>query len=179
MEIDNYAKEKIDICKICEKFLYLSLLYIYLLNISYAESTNAKYYLGINNNIKNIVIVEKEKYGELLAYCDAPPTKYDGTWAISEDEIKNFELRLPEVMNNKIMNKKIGKYNKDEWLRQYAGIFLRGEKYIYVKFYGPDLVKAEPDIKDGPVMLCGRGINTFPLIYNLDKNVFVSATEMR
>lgn len=131
------------------------------------------------NNYENVVIVPKEKYTDLLSYCDAPPTKWDGTWDITRGDIEYFESMLPKILKKKSINKKYKEYEVRQWVRQYAGIFHKGEKYIYVKLFAPDLVEAEPRLSYEPLIICGYNINTFPLIYNLDKNVFVDATVMR
>ncbi len=101
----------------------------------------------------------------LLKQCSRPtPTHVDGHWKVPATAIETLERDLPKLSS--IRSGMFGDFVSEPsaYFRQYAGITIRGKRFIYISAVRMDAPL--PNWRTEPTILCDGGKSAWGALYD-------------
>jgi len=93
------------------------------------------------------VVLPEAEARSVVRQCSRSAPEIEGTWQLSESDTALLERDLRQLQRLYAVGccfrgARIG--NVDEYLRQYAGVIVRGQRYIYINALTADLIEDRP-----------------------------------
>lgn len=101
---------------------------------------------------KFVVLPETEAQS-LVRQCSRSAPEIEGTWQIPENDTALLERDLRQLQRLYAAGCcfRGGRIrNVDDYLRQYAGVIVRGQRYIYINAFAADRIEAGPATATAP-----------------------------
>lgn len=121
-------------------------------------------------------ILKADKGKELLKQCTrCTPKEVTGFWDLAQPEVEKLESNFKKVLQLKssacsVSYPNVSVSKLDEFLFQYIGVYIGGQKFIYVNAF---ISRDTKDVwKTEPVNACDGGTGFWGVLFNLENFEF-------
>lgn len=157
-------------------FLLLGLSVIFSVLFLSCSSTRLRKTTSLNN-FPNYYVLDSLESIQVLSQCSRWTPEAKESWKPSKEDISTLEDNLSDISVLVADSCCMGGGIKDpeSYIRQYAGIIINGERYIYINAFAPEVLDGKkPESVKKPVVICDGGKGFWGALFNPKTKKFSS-----